>query len=73
MELLIDAHCSLCSGLAVVFLFKRGQWTDARAFGKGKTRSASIGCRERDRFDILEEFENNCTPRLRREIPPDHL
>jgi len=31
------------------------------------TRSAGIGCSP-ERFDILEEYQYNCGPRLRREI-----
>ena len=57
MESRTDAHDSLCAGLAVSFLLHAV---------KGDAE-----CKywlQPERFDIVEEFEYNCTPRLRREV-----
>ena len=65
MGLRTDTHYSLCAGLAVPFLLKRGQRADACAV-KGDAE-----CKywlHPDRFDIDADFEYNCTPRLRREV-----
>ena len=63
LEVRSDAHDSLCPGMAVPFLFERGMHVHAV---KG---DAECKCWiDPDGFDITEEFEYNCTPRLRREV-----
>lgn len=66
MELRIDAHYSLCAGLAVPFLLDEGNEPMHVHAVKGDSE-----CKywlHPDRFDITEDFEYNCTPRLRREV-----
>jgi hypothetical protein len=66
MELRTDAHDSLCAGLAVSFYSNEGNEPMHVHAVKGDAE-----CKywlQPDRFDIVEEFENNCTPRLRREV-----
>ena len=66
MKLNTDAHYSLCAGLAVSFYSNEGNEPMHVHAVKGDAE-----CKywlQPDSFDIVEEFEYNCTPRLRREV-----
>ena len=66
LELRADAHDPLRAGMAASLLLKRGPRTNARARSEGDAE-----CKywiHVDRFDITDDFEYNCTPRLRREV-----
>jgi len=71
MELRTDAHHSLCAGLAVPFLLERGYSNEGNEPMHVHAVKGDAECKywlHPDRFDIVEEFEYNCTPRLRREV-----
>jgi hypothetical protein len=66
MGLRVNAHYSLRSGLAVSFFSNEG--TEPMHVHAVKGDAECKYWLQPARFDIVEDFEYNCTPRLRREV-----
>jgi hypothetical protein len=54
-----------------LFLLERGQRADAHSSGEGRCGVQVL--LHPDRFEIVEEFEYNCTPPLATRGTPDRL